>query len=159
MKSRICLLLALLCPLYAYPENDLAMRALEQGDYISAFQQFDVRARAGDPIAQYNLGFMYYGGEGIDQDETQAFYWFNQSARAGYAPSQDVLAYMYNHGLGVDRDRVRAYVWYSIAATNGIFLAESIRKKLFKELGSVEQIQADLMVEDYMKHYQGQADE
>ncbi|MDX1519520.1 MAG: tetratricopeptide repeat protein, partial [Gammaproteobacteria bacterium] len=146
-------------PPLALADTELAMRALDRGDYISAYRQLDALARAGDPVAQYNLGFMYYGGEGIPQDDQQAFYWFNRAARSGHAPSQDVLAYMYNHGRGVEQDKIRAYVWYSIAAANGIFLAESIRDKLARELGNVEQIQADIMVEDYLKHYQSRTDD
>lgn len=146
----------LIFPPPAFPDTELAMQAYERGDFISAYQQLDSLAQAGDPVAQYNLGFMYFGGDGILQDDDRAFFWFNRSARAGYAPSQDVLAYMYNHGKGVNPDKLRAYVWYSIAAFNGIFLAQSIREKLSHELGSVERIQADLMVDDYMKHYQSQ---
>lgn len=150
-----CLLWSICCQ----ADTDLAMRALEHGDIISGYQQLNNLALSGDPIAQYNLGFLYYTGNGIPVNEEQAFFWFNLSARAGHAPAQDVLAYMYNHGKGTEKDKIRAYVWYSLAASNGIFLAQGIRKKLSQELGSIEMIQADLMVDDYMKHYLSDANE
>ncbi len=148
----------LLWPPPALADTDRALIAYEQGDITTAVRELEKIAKQGDPVAQHHLGFIYFNGEGLGQNDKKAFYWFNQSARRGYAPSQDVLAYMYNHGRGVEPDKIRAYVWYSLAASNGIFLAQSIRKKLSEELSSIEMIQADLMVEDYLKTYRGKTE-
>ena len=158
-RYRPLYLLILFAPLTARADMALALRALEQGNHVAAYHELSHLALAGNPAAQYNLGFLYFQGTGVRQDERKAFYWFNHSARSEYAHAQDVLGYLYNHGLGVERDRMRAYVWYTVAAANGIFLAESIKEKLARTLKASERIQADLMVEDYLKHYQSETND
>lgn len=130
-----------------------AMKAYEHGDYITAYNEFYTLAESGHIVAQYNLAFLYYEGQGVTQNLKKAAFWFNQSARAGYAPAQDTLAYMFNHGIGLPQDSLRAYVWYSLASNNGIFLAQTIQNKLAKELSKTERIQADLMIREYESNY------
>ena len=38
------------------------------------------KANAGDADAQYNLGFMYYNGKGVEQDYKKAYEWYSKSA-------------------------------------------------------------------------------
>ncbi len=149
-----CLAL-LLFILSSSPRADItfAMKAFEHGDYITAFKEFNTLAEAGNTIAQYNLAFLFYEGQGVERNLKKAAFWFNQSALAGHAPSQDTLAYMYNHGIGLPQDSLRAYVWYSIASGNGIFLAETIKNKLGTELNKTEHIQADIMIRQYESNY------
>tara|TARA_Y100001934_G_scaffold263474_1_gene339234 strand:+ start:146 stop:286 length:141 start_codon:yes stop_codon:yes gene_type:complete len=40
-------------------------------------------AEAGDPGAQYNLGFNFVQGKGIARDLVQAYFWFELAARQG----------------------------------------------------------------------------
>lgn len=129
------------------------MRAYEKGDFHTALGEFSRLAQANDAHAQYNLAFMYFGGDGVVKDYTKAFYWFEKAAKSAHPQAQDILGYMYNHGYGVPANRARAYAWYSIAAENGIFLAAKIRNSLASEMGRTERIQADLLIEDYRTRY------
>ena len=44
---------------------------------------FRLAAEQGYARAQYNLGFMYYNGEGVPQDYVQAHMWWNLAASKG----------------------------------------------------------------------------
>jgi hypothetical protein len=130
-----------------------AITAYEQGQYDIAYKQFTQLAQQNNAEAQYNLAFMYFGGEGIEQDDAKAAYWFKQAAKLAHAQAQDKLAYLHLHGRGVKSDKIQAYAWYRVAAENGIFLAKSISNKLYKDMSVEDRIQADLLSSEYIKEY------
>ncbi|MBL1142304.1 MAG: sel1 repeat family protein [Proteobacteria bacterium] len=130
-----------------------AITAYEQGKYDVAFEQFTQLAQQDNAEAQYNLAFMYFGGEGVPQNDSKAAYWFEQAAKQAYAGAQDKLAYLYLNGRGHKIDRIQAYAWYRVAAENGIFLAKTISENLRKGMGSEEQIHADMLSSEYIKKY------
>ena len=45
-------------------------------DNIEAIKWYSLSADQGNPIAQNNLGAMYYAGEGAKRDTVQAYKWF-----------------------------------------------------------------------------------
>lgn len=143
-------LLLLLTASVTLADFDSANLVYENGDYPTALREFTKLANAGVPAAQYNLAFMFYGGEGVVQDYSKAFYWFEKAAKSGYARAQDILGYMYSHGYGVPANRVRAYAWYSLAAENGVFLAGKVRDSLASEMGKAERIEANLLTREYL---------
>jgi TPR repeat protein len=134
-------------------ELESAMTAYEHGQYDIAFEQFTHLAKQNNAEAQYNLAFMYFGGEGIAQDDTKAAYWFEQAAKLAHAQAQDKLAYLYLHGRGITSDKIQAYAWYRIAGENGIFLAKSISNKLYQDMNIKDRISADLLSTEYIKKY------
>lgn len=131
--------------------NDIlsAVSAYERGDYEIAYREFTRLALNDIPEAQYNLAFMYFGGDGVKQDDTKAAFWFEQAAKSGHAQAQDTLAYMYLNGRGLQSDRVRAYVWYRLAAENGVFLAKRVSESLKREMDKSERIHAEKMAREY----------
>ena len=52
------------------------------------------KAVQGDAKAQYYLGFMYYKGQGVEQDFSQAKLWFEKAAAQGHAGSKEMLKRM-----------------------------------------------------------------
>jgi len=130
-----------------------AHAAYEQGDFHSAHEQFTKLATQDNANAQYNLAFMYFGGEGIPQDDVKAAYWFEKAAKSAHAAAQDTLAYLYLHGRGLDTDKIQAYAWYRVAAENGIFLANNISESLKKGMNIDEVINAELLSTEYIKEY------
>lgn len=76
-------------------------------------------AEQGDEEAQFNLGVMYAGGQGVPQDSKQAVAWYRKAAEQGYAEAQFCLGEMYHKGLGVPQDYAQAAAWYSKAAEQG----------------------------------------
>jgi TPR repeat protein len=74
------------------------------------------RAKAGDKVAQYTLGYDYYLGAGIAQDFAQAAVWWKKSADQGFPQAQNNLGVLYNSGKGVPQSYSEAYFWQNLAA-------------------------------------------
>src|SRR5665647_3488122 len=97
-----------------HPEEDNIER-----DYTLAFQYFTEAAEQGGAFFQYNLGYMYYDGQGIDQDKKIAAAWFTKAAEQGYKDAQYTLGKMYDNGDGIGEDKKVAAEWFSKAAEQG----------------------------------------
>jgi TPR repeat protein len=81
-------------------------------------------ARAGEPIAQYNLAVLYALGDGIAQDYASAASWFRKAAESGNPAAQFNLAVMYERGFGLPADKEAAFGWYRRAAEHSYPAAE-----------------------------------
>ena len=79
-------------------------------------------AKRGVDSAQYNLGDMYFNGEGVDQDYTKAFEWYEMAAKQGHFLSQLRLGKMYSNGEGVRKNTVIAKEWFSKVCDSGIYM-------------------------------------
>src|SRR2546426_2118928 len=66
--------------------------------------QLQKEADSGDAVAQYDLGRMYYKGDGVPKDAAKAAEWHQKAAAQGDAVAQELLALMYNEGKGVPND-------------------------------------------------------
>lgn len=91
------------------------------GQEIGASTPESLRARAeqGDGISQFNLGIMYYQGQGVVQDYAEAARWYRKAAELGVTKAQFNLGVMYAQGRGVARDYAEAARWYRKAAEQG----------------------------------------
>ena len=56
------------------------LEAFDKGDYEIALKFWMPIAEEGYPEAQYNVGLMYYNGEGVPQDYNIAYEWFMLAA-------------------------------------------------------------------------------
>ena len=91
-----------------------------QAQSYEHFQENLKEAKAGNRLAQYNVGLYYHNGwSGVKQDYQQAAYWYRKSADQGYADAQLNLGYLYEKGLGVSQDSQQAVYWYRKAAEQG----------------------------------------
>ena len=70
-------------------------------------------------VLYFNLGLMYFNGQGVPQDYAQAAKWFRLAADQGNADAQFHLGLMYYFGEGVSQDDVEAAKWYRLAADQG----------------------------------------
>jgi Sel1 repeat-containing protein len=76
-------------------------------------------ADQGNEKAQYNLGWMYYRGQGVPQDYTEAFRWFRKAADRGDSAAQSTLTVSYFKGRGVRRNYTEAICWFGkVLASN-----------------------------------------
>ena|SRR5689334_11268043 len=116
-----CLLTISCCLLMTPAWADFAagLSAFQKGDYSTAMKEWRPIAESGDAAAQFNLGLMYYDGQGVPQDYSQASNWFLRSAEQGYEKAQLNLGAMYGIGKGVKRDYVQAYKWLNLCAAQG----------------------------------------
>ncbi len=77
-----------------------ALAAYDRGDYAVAFEAFSALAKQGNASAQVELGFMYFDGRGVPQDDVKAVRWWRQAAEQGNADAQARLGDMYVNGRG-----------------------------------------------------------
>jgi septal ring-binding cell division protein DamX len=69
----------------------LAKLNFDNQNYPAAFQNVQAPANAGNPQAQYALGYMYYYGQGTPVDTTLGKMWIQKSALNGDADAQKAL--------------------------------------------------------------------
>ena len=117
--------LALLWGSQARSDYDLARAAYERGDYQVALAEFQKSAESGEVDSQFNLGMMYYHGQGAARDYTQAEKWFREAARHDHPQAQFSLGLMYAMGQGVTRNDKEALAWYERAANQGLAEAQN----------------------------------
>ena len=61
-------------------------------------------ADQGHASAQYNIGILYYIGQGVPQDYSQAMEWYLKAADQGNANAQYNIGSLYFNGHGVPQD-------------------------------------------------------
>ena len=77
-------------------------------------------AKQGDVISMKNIGFAYYKGRGVEQNDKSAFEWFMKAAARGDPRSQYMIGRAFEKGRGgVDLDLVKAMHWYTNSAARG----------------------------------------
>ncbi len=54
--------------------------AYKRGDYATAYQEWLPLAEQGNADAQFSLGGMYAGGEGVPEDDAAAVKWYRRAA-------------------------------------------------------------------------------
>jgi uncharacterized protein len=95
------------------------IKSHERGDYKGAASAFERASTSGSAEARRRLGFMFYHGEGVAQDNQRAVALFERAAEGGDVRSAANLAKMYQHGMGVEQDDKRAADWFRKAAEMG----------------------------------------
>ncbi|MFY9398624.1 MAG: tetratricopeptide repeat protein [Desulfomonilia bacterium] len=88
------------------------------------------KAQQGDVDAQYNLGVIYYHGEGVTRDFEEALSWFQKAAEQDDADAQYNLGFMYGRGEGVKKDQTLSMQWFKRAADQGHQGAREILEKM-----------------------------
>jgi len=61
-------------------------RAYANGDYQTAFREWEPAARHGDSDAQYGLALLYHYGLGVRQDYRRAALWYERAVDQGHIP-------------------------------------------------------------------------
>lgn len=86
MKVVLCVLLCLnLCFAYTLKEG---IEAYKKEDFKLAFTIFEALAKEGNASAQYNLGVMYYFGDGVEINKKMAYTLLLQAADQGHLDAQ-----------------------------------------------------------------------
>lgn len=92
---------------------------LTSSAWSSDVEQLAKAAKAGDPAAQYQFGYL---NESVDAgifDYDKAIYWYRRAGEQGNIKAQHRLGYMYRRRVGVDTDYHEAIKWYRMAARQG----------------------------------------
>lgn len=81
-------------------------------DYGMAVIYYSMAAMLGDRDANYNLGLLFFLGQGVKQpDQEKAFSYFMTAAQLGDYLGMAAVSYCYNTGKGVEKDEYEATKW------------------------------------------------
>lgn len=90
-------------------------------------------AEQGNIDAQYELGEIFYRGDGVPKDFTEAIRWYRMAAEQGNANSQYTIGYMYEYGWGHPQNYAEARSWYRKAAAQGIASAQHNLGNMYRQ--------------------------
>jgi len=91
----------------------------------AALEALMTEARAGNVVAQRNLGDLYFNGQGVPQDSTQSAQWYRKAAENVDAAAQHALGVALVYGVGVPQDYRQAVQWWRKAAEQGANAAQN----------------------------------
>lgn len=98
-------------------------------DYEKAFEWYTKAYEMGSSNVAYSIAYLYYEGEGVEQDYAKALEWF-QKAAVTHVYARFRLAEMYYKGIGVEQNYSLAKEWYERAmyAGNDYATADSLTR-------------------------------
>ena len=97
---------------------DSRLRPLPEGDDANALLRQS--ADAGDPVAQFQLGWhLFKSAETDPRSDAEAAALFKAAATAGHGPAMHNLGLLYFEGRGVPQDYVLGRMWLTLAARSG----------------------------------------
>ncbi|MDR2673526.1 MAG: sel1 repeat family protein, partial [Opitutaceae bacterium] len=112
-----------------------ALIACLSGCKSAATKSLILKAGQGDAAAQYELGVLYYNGQGVMRNFDVAAKWYRKAAEQGHAIAQYNLGRMYEAGWSwvaflntyryQDKDYTEAAKWYRMAAEQGLASAQN----------------------------------
>ena len=92
----------------------------ETYDDEEIIQRYKKRADLNDPLAIYDLGYMYQDGEyGLPQDYTKALELWHRAAELGNAEAYCSIGHSYDCGKGVEVDKKKAKHYFEVASMRG----------------------------------------
>jgi uncharacterized protein len=105
-------------------ESNLGVMYASRGEYDKAAYWYKQAANAGLDTAAFNLGTLYFNGQGFQKDYVQAHRWFEEAASRGNKYAEFQLGMTYFTGQGVDKDPTKETYWYEKAARQGLPAAQ-----------------------------------
>lgn len=84
-----------------------------------SYESLRLFKKSGLPIAQFNMGVLYYKGELVKKDYTLALRCFRDAARRGFGEAEMLISEMYRKGRGVPCDMRQAEYHYEQAQRIG----------------------------------------
>tara|TARA_B100001029_G_scaffold96313_1_gene79075 strand:+ start:434 stop:1018 length:585 start_codon:yes stop_codon:yes gene_type:complete len=114
-----CALIIYFSPGTSFADYEDGVEAAFAGDFETAFTEFTIAAQDGLSLAQYNLGILYFTGQGVSQNLEEAFKWTKAAAEQGHLNAQFNLGSLYLDGQGTKTDVSEGINWFTRAAKNG----------------------------------------
>ena len=120
-KKLVFLLFSILGVLFSGCKNDTdrGREAYQQKDFPKAVGLYAKACDVGDAKGCYELGKMYYKGEGVQQDKSKSIKLYTKSCDNNDMNGCNYLAGMYANGESVQRNTQKAVVLLTKACDNG----------------------------------------
>ena len=96
-------------------KESVAVESNSKAKGSRAFDKLYLKAKKGDAIAQFKLGYSYRKGDGVEKNDEKAVYWYKLAAEQGMVNAQYNLGVCYFHGQGVEVDKSTALLWWTKA--------------------------------------------
>ena len=96
---------------------------------------FRLAVDQGNANAQFNLGFCYYIGQGVEQDYDEAFRLYQLAADQGFPVAIFAVGDCYYTGNGVEKDPRAAAEWYQKSLDAGYEPDETDRAHMNEVFG------------------------
>ncbi|WP_424244807.1 hypothetical protein Dip510_002078 [Elusimicrobium posterum] len=87
-------------------------RGVEKQDYLQALKWYEKAAAQNNGSAAFNIGLIYYNGNGVKKDYKKAFQYFNLAKKLDIALADHMLAAMYYYGQGTEKDYSKSLEYY-----------------------------------------------
>lgn len=100
-----------------------------EANRVEAIKWYRLAAEQGHPVAQHNLGELYYEQEQFGKAAT----WYRKAAEQNFPFALDALGDMYLRGIGVPQDDREAAKLYSKAAGLGFLFAQHNLAEMYVE--------------------------
>jgi len=112
---------------WAGPHEDFddGLKAQISNNSVEAMRLFLRAAKLGHALAQYNTGYGYQTGQGIDQNFQEAIKWYRLAAENGVPEAQYNLCRLYEKGMGVKKSYSHAHFRCLQAAKNNFAPAQA----------------------------------
>lgn len=105
--------------------SEACVRDFNSKQFERAAKSCPEAAEREDAEAQFKLGLMYVGGNGVSQNVAAALNWIRKASEHGSVDAQFTLGLIYEAGKVVPKDEVEAVRWYRRAAEQGNVAAQS----------------------------------
>lgn len=84
-----------------------------------AVETLQKQAELGDAAAQFQLGRLYFRGDGVTKNEKLALEWIGKSAEQQNTDAITSMGFFYSQGVIVPRDEAKAVEWFRRGADAG----------------------------------------
>lgn len=91
----------------------------DSAGYAEKIPRYMALAERGHPRSQYQVGYQYWWGFGVEKSKSEARYWYIKAANNGFATAANDLGRMYEEGDSVVKSSSEAFKWYMRAAELG----------------------------------------
>lgn len=91
----------------------------ESKEAASALTTLMKAAESGDAKAQFDLGWRYNNGDGVEKDLSKTYEWWAKAAEGGHAEAMYLLGEAYTNGYGISKDTDKGKLWTKRAAEAG----------------------------------------
>lgn len=99
----LVLITILFTPISSLASNDVGYKYYERGNFKKALEIWSIEAKNGNGEAFYNMGLLYYFGNGVKKDLSIAYRYCKKAAFKGLPRAQNNLAFMYTKGRGIKK--------------------------------------------------------
>ena len=106
----------------------------DQKNYTEAFKWWKKSADQNYYKGEYNLGYAYDFGVGVDTNYAAALYWYQRSAGHGFVHAQKMIGMLYvKGGYGIKQDFSKAFQQFVSAANKNDSISQCILGEWYEE--------------------------